>query len=641
MTNNQVFIEALEERVVPSVFTVSSISDSGQGSLRQAIIEANAEPGPDTIRFDKQTFNTPQVITLTTGEIDISSDLRVVGPGKDLLTLDGNSSSRIFSIYGTGSSKVTISGLSLTGGASAQGGAIINAENLTLKNLAIFNNTATGSGGAVASSIGDLKIVDSQITANSSGDDGGGIFVASVNGKTSIMNTVISGNTASDDGGGVYIDSDSPSPGLKVQLHKTQLSGNTATNGAGGGAYIDLSNAQANNRTQLKVNLTEATGNTADAGGGIFVRNSINSGGVSISNSHFSGNDGGSYWGGLVVRSEINAGNVSVAKTTISSNVGGGARFDGGGSIISESTVELSLRSIDVAGNSGASGQRAGGLEVAGFAKAVLAGGSTISGNESPTGAGGLALSGPGDFSIKGGKITGNQGVDGGGISLLSGSDVTVSNSKILGNSASGDGGGVFGVGTDVTFLRSTISGNSSVHGGGIYFNQADSFTMRGSTISANSASVGGGGILLDQIFGETKITNTKIIGNHSDGTTGGIGVSYGDMNGSTLLRKVTIEGNSADGRAGGLSVGNDGPTSLERLTVRMNFSGNEGGGIFTSEAGQVTLQRSTVTDNLATSSGGGVFNQSGTMTVQIIRSIIAENSSQADPNTSGAVQFS
>src|SRR5262245_11539404 len=40
-------IEALEERTVPSTFTVINLADSGTGSLRQAVLDANANPGAD------------------------------------------------------------------------------------------------------------------------------------------------------------------------------------------------------------------------------------------------------------------------------------------------------------------------------------------------------------------------------------------------------------------------------------------------------------------------------------------------------------------------------------------------------------------------------------------------------------------
>ena len=44
-------LEMLEERQLLSTFTVTSLGDSGAGTLRQAIISSNATPGPDAIDF--------------------------------------------------------------------------------------------------------------------------------------------------------------------------------------------------------------------------------------------------------------------------------------------------------------------------------------------------------------------------------------------------------------------------------------------------------------------------------------------------------------------------------------------------------------------------------------------------------------
>ena len=42
----------LEDRTLPSTFLVTNLADSGPGSLRQAILDANASPGTDTIAFN-------------------------------------------------------------------------------------------------------------------------------------------------------------------------------------------------------------------------------------------------------------------------------------------------------------------------------------------------------------------------------------------------------------------------------------------------------------------------------------------------------------------------------------------------------------------------------------------------------------
>src|SRR6185503_9371561 len=49
-----------------TTFVVTNKNDSGPGSLRQAILDANANPGADTITFDPDVFAAPDTIDLTT-----------------------------------------------------------------------------------------------------------------------------------------------------------------------------------------------------------------------------------------------------------------------------------------------------------------------------------------------------------------------------------------------------------------------------------------------------------------------------------------------------------------------------------------------------------------------------------------------
>src|SRR5262245_27374800 len=52
-TRRPLSVEALETRLAPAVFVVTNLKDSGNGSLRQAILDANAQPvGTDTIQFN-------------------------------------------------------------------------------------------------------------------------------------------------------------------------------------------------------------------------------------------------------------------------------------------------------------------------------------------------------------------------------------------------------------------------------------------------------------------------------------------------------------------------------------------------------------------------------------------------------------
>ncbi len=62
-------VERLEDRLVPSTFTVTNLQDVGQGSLRRAVLNANAHPGADVIAFD-----VAGTIRLTTGALPALTD---------------------------------------------------------------------------------------------------------------------------------------------------------------------------------------------------------------------------------------------------------------------------------------------------------------------------------------------------------------------------------------------------------------------------------------------------------------------------------------------------------------------------------------------------------------------------------------
>ena len=61
----------LEGRALLSTLTVVNTDDSGPGSLRTAVAQANLDGGGDTIVFSS-LFDTPQTITLTNGQLELS-----------------------------------------------------------------------------------------------------------------------------------------------------------------------------------------------------------------------------------------------------------------------------------------------------------------------------------------------------------------------------------------------------------------------------------------------------------------------------------------------------------------------------------------------------------------------------------------
>ena len=95
-------------------FTVRNTGDGGPGSLRQAVLDANAATGPDAIEFDAALAG--QAIVLTSGPIDIRDSVTITGPGSDkLLIRSDNPEVDLVTIGGNGIS-VALLGMSLEGG---------------------------------------------------------------------------------------------------------------------------------------------------------------------------------------------------------------------------------------------------------------------------------------------------------------------------------------------------------------------------------------------------------------------------------------------------------------------------------------------------------------------------------------------
>src|SRR5689334_22587090 len=66
-----------------ATFTVTNLNDSGAGSLRQAILDANANPGADQVTFQSSLSGQ---ITLTS-ELPVTDAVDVAGPGAKQLTI--------------------------------------------------------------------------------------------------------------------------------------------------------------------------------------------------------------------------------------------------------------------------------------------------------------------------------------------------------------------------------------------------------------------------------------------------------------------------------------------------------------------------------------------------------------------------
>jgi len=355
-----------------TTFHVTTTSDSGAGSLRQAVLEANTNPGADIIVFDASSAGT---ITLTSGEIAINHDVTITGLGAANSIISGNNNSRIFYVYGVSSSAVqtvSISGLTMTDGSSVNGsgGAIFSRHSdLTLSGVIITGNTTGGSGGGLYS--GDytnayggapVTIIDSEISDNTSTYGGGGLKFYQL-GDVTITNTVISGNTSSGGSGGgaefyqvgnVSIENSTVSGnssfysggGVKVSYagnvsiaNSSFRSNETLYYAGGGGAYIRYVGDVTIDSTTFDQN--EATGD----GGGLYATNTDS---FTMTNSTVSGNNAVD---GAGLELGYN-GNVLIANSTIANNVGAQNDGDGGALYSNGSSGDMRIVFCTISGNS-------------------------------------------------------------------------------------------------------------------------------------------------------------------------------------------------------------------------------------------------------------------------------------------------
>lgn len=323
-----------------ATFTVTNTNDSGAGSLRQAITDANTAAGADTIVFDA-SFNTARTIGLAGTVLSIGGNdaLTITGPAANLLTVSGNNVSRVFQIE-SGIGQVTISGMTITGGngttgtSPGRGGAILNSGNLTLTSVVVTRNTASLFGGGISSN-GNLTINNSTISNNNSDNQGGGILFEGGSTTTlNITNSTVSGNTTRDAGGGLAagfntvnitgstFSNNSNSQtfggggisfnGVTATVSNSTISGNTAA-GQGGGAI-----RYADGGTLTLTNTTIANNTTPAAGGGIL----LFTGTINLRNSILANSNGN---GGSpdIAGSAVNSQGYNLIRSTMGANITG------------------------------------------------------------------------------------------------------------------------------------------------------------------------------------------------------------------------------------------------------------------------------------------------------------------------------
>jgi hypothetical protein len=218
-----------------NTFIVTTNGDPGAAgttSLRQAVAAANASPD-NTVTFDASLVGS--TITLTNGEIVVSRQLTIIGPGAAQLTISGNDASRIFHAENCpNDERLYLSGVSLVHGTAQTGGAIY-AEfcGLALSDSVVSASHADQGGGGIFAKEAVLYVANSTLT-NNNASFGGGVFAGTA--KTTISHSSIRGNTAVYQGGGVSASSGN------LTIEYSTISGNVippppgATVSQGGGA---------------------------------------------------------------------------------------------------------------------------------------------------------------------------------------------------------------------------------------------------------------------------------------------------------------------------------------------------------------------------------------------------------------------
>jgi hypothetical protein len=320
-------LEALEDRWLPAQtgLTVTSLADSGLGTLRAAIQAADAGSHSDKFTIG---FSVTGTINLQSPLPDLNNTIAIQGPGATSLTVERAAGASFASAIITVDLGQTAS-LSRLTVANGNAGGIANNGTLTVANSWVLNNVAGAGGGIV--NFGILTVSGSTVCGNAATFAGGGMFN---NGGATVAGCLFSGNSAGLNGGGI----DNFQEGV-LTVRDSIFSGNSSTVGGGianGGALTVGGGAFTCN---------SATGSTnagfflPGEGGAIcnfpFATQDVRS-------STFSGNSASDSGGGL-----YNLGTATLQECSLSKNIAGSA----GGGIFNGASGTLAVKDSTVLNN--------------------------------------------------------------------------------------------------------------------------------------------------------------------------------------------------------------------------------------------------------------------------------------------------
>ena len=620
-----------------ATITVNTLDDgsvAGQCTLRDAFEAANTDTavagcaagsGADEIVFESGLSGT---LTLSDDAIVAYSEISVVGPGADQLSIDGDG---YFQLFGAATgAALSLSGLTLTnaytngiyGGAAvlgiygaslalsdcvvsgnlasapAVGGAgvsVIDSE-LSITGCSFENNLAGGGirggiyglGAAVFGySTTGFEISDSTFTYNEAAYSGGAIAVLAGDGIT-MTSLDLSGNEAFFGGSIALLE------GSQGTLAESTVSGNEAA--VGGGILVSSGSILDIDGSSIEGNAAYYDGGGVNAGigysGGVITGTDTSLGGggsdliygrgdVFLSGSTVSGNTAGRFGGGMAVKySGIDGGSYAeIVGSTLSGN--------SAGTPVRSPSRSSGQPSFDPAGGGGGgyvSG--GGGMAVIYGGEAYIAYGSGLIGNQALQGGGLLVFDGlAGVFES---LVDGNEAYYGGGIQAgLYGAMVSGDQQR-----GGGPGGGLAIIG------GSTLSNNQAIAGGGALAFSGGSVALNESVLESNLAEIGGG---LASYNGNSGIKYSQVADNVAYYYGGGV-AAIGAGCDSTIVHTL-VTGNNAE-LGGGVSTG-DCASYIGYSTIADNQAVSGGGVVHYAGATQPEILNTTITGNTAEDVGG------------------------------------
>jgi hypothetical protein len=289
-------------------FAVTNLNDAGSGSLRQAVLDANGASGADKVLFQSSLTGT---LNLSSGQLLVTGPTEFIGPGADKLTITENQPQGIFYLQPAASgTQIKMSALKLSGANASNGSAITSRDaDLTLANMNISGNTATGSAAAVYS-FGNgsrLTISGSTLDGNDGGNNGGAIVANKT--QTTISNSSVSNNRVTGTAGAVY----SFGSGGTLTLDTVTVAGN---HGAINGGALTV------NGTQTVIHRSTISGNEASGTAGAIYSFGVEQ--LLIDSSTVSGNGNPSSGGAMTINGSVTWITNSTIAGNSATNLGGG-----------------------------------------------------------------------------------------------------------------------------------------------------------------------------------------------------------------------------------------------------------------------------------------------------------------------------